>query len=366
MQPGKLSKRQGIFLLIPFVLSTDVLIIPGAPLQLADHGAWLSSLLATGLGLTITFFITKLISWEPHLLITERFRLLLGKRLGTLISAMFVYFILFSYILILREGSELVRISFLADTPLTVIMGGLTLLALYGALLGIETISRFNILVFPFFFLSFIILFLSSLAHPDWTNLAHPLENGLHPVLAGSIAPLSWLCELIVLWLVVPDLNLPKKETFYFPFFITFSAGLLMTLNIITIQISLGANLGQQYTFPILEVGRSLFSRESLRGLDALLMTIWVMGLIAKLSFLLYYGLHELSYIVHINDMKNLLLPTGILFHILGMASIDNIKELENVTRSISPFVALGTYEGVFPILLFPLILRHLRRQGGV
>ena len=89
-------------------------------------------------------------------------------------------------------------------------------------------------------------------------------------------------------------------------------------------------------------------------------------GKLSKRQGISLHGLHELSYIVHINDMKNLLLPTGILFHILGMASIDNIKELENVMRSISPFVALGTYEGVIPLLLFPLILRHLRRQGGV
>lgn len=366
MQPGKLSKRQVIGLLIPFVLSTDVLMIPGAPLELAHRGAWLSSLLATFLGLGLTFFIVKIVSWQPQLRVTERFRRILGQGPGTVTSLVFALFILFSYILVIREGSELVRISFLPATPLDVIMAGLTLVAMYGALLGMESISRFNIFVFPFFLLSFILLFLMSLRHPDWTNLWHPLEFGVAPVVSGAVAPLSWLGELVVLAFLIPDINPNEHGTLIFPFFVTLFAGALMTLNIVTIQISLGWDLGYLYTFPILQVGRFLFSRESLRGLDVLIMTIWVMGVITKLSFLLYYGLHEISYIFKVRNMKSLILPSGVLFQFLGVISIDSIKELEYVMRYLTPFLALGTYEGILPILFFPFILRYLKRQGGV
>ncbi|CAA7600469.1 Spore germination GerAB [Acididesulfobacillus acetoxydans] len=366
MQPGKLSKRQVMGLLLPFVLSTDVLMIPGAPLELARRGAWLSSLLATFLGVGLTFFIVKLVSWQPRLRVTERFRRLLGRGPGTITGLVFTLFIFFSYILVIREGSELVRISFLPDTPLDVITAGLTLVSMYGALLGMEAVSRFNILVFPFFLLSFILLFLAALSHPEWTNLWHPLQSGIGCVIAGAFAPLSWLGELVVIVFLIPDLSPGEQGTPFFLFFVTLGAGCLMTLNIVTIQISLGWGLGQFYTFPILQVGRSLFSRESLRGLDVLIMTLWVMGVATKLSFLLYYGLHEICHIFRVRNMKSLILPGGLLFQVLSLTSMDSVKELEYVTRYLAPFLALGTYEGIIPILLFPLILRYLKKEGGV
>ncbi|KLU60760.1 spore germination protein YndE [Peptococcaceae bacterium CEB3] len=365
MQPGKLSKPQVIGLLLPFVLSTDVLMIPGAPLELARRGAWLSSLLATFLGVSLTFFVVKLVSWQPRLRITERFRLLLGRGPGTVTGLVFALFILFSYILVIREGSELVRISFLPDTPLDVVTSGLALVSMYGALLGMEAVSRFNVLVFPFFLLSFILLFLAALVHPEWTNLWHPLEFGIGPVFAGAFAPLSWLGELVVIVFLIPDLNPAAQGTPFFLYFVTVAAGALMTLNIITIQISLGWGLGHLYTFPILQVGRSLFSRESLRGLDVLIMTIWVMGVITKLSFLLYYGLHEICHIFKVENMKSLILPGGVLFQVLSVTSMDSVKELEYVMRYLAPFLTLGTYEGIVPILLFPFILRYLKKRGG-
>ncbi len=103
------------------------------------------------------------------------------------------------------------HIAFFPLTPLPVLDAVWAVVAVYGAYLGIECIARQNQLVWPVFFISFILTLTIGATNMHIANVKPVLENGLLPVIKGGMARFGWRGYVFLLLMLFPYLN-QKQE----------------------------------------------------------------------------------------------------------------------------------------------------------
>jgi len=359
-QSSKISARQATALLTTLILSTAVLVVPAITLTRADQGAWLSMLFATLAAVPLITSYSSLSTFAPNLRLTDRLILLVGPLLGRTLSLGFSLFLLFTMSTVIREGSLLVRIIFLPETPLEVIIAGLSILSLYGAWLGPQALARMNTLYLPLLFLTFFVLSIGAFSKPHWYFLWPPWEKGLSDLVAAAVIPLAWLGETSLLLFMSPDISDLKAHRWKIPLYACLLAGGFLILTLVMILNTFGPNLGSLYAFPLLQIGRTF--GENIRGIDALIMSIWVVGVFQKLALWLHYSIQEIGYIFKLQNPKALLPPTMILQNFLGLGTLYSVGELHSYLERYWSYLALSTFEGIIPVGLFLIWIRYNKR----
>jgi spore germination protein KB len=359
-QPLKISAQQASALLVTLILSTGVLAAPSFAIISSGRGAWLSMLIAALVAVPLILAYSKLATFAPTLFLTERLILLVGPLLGRPLSLGFSLFFLFSSSAVICIGGTLIQIIFLQETPLEVIIAGLALISLYGAWLGPQTLARLNTLYLPFLSLTFLALFVGTLSNPHWIYLWPPLDLGLPAVIAGSIPTIAWICELSLILFMSPDISNFDTKSWR----VLLSAGLIsggfFILITILALVAFGPVLAMYYNFPVLQLGRKFGT--NIRGFDALILTVWVVGAFQKTALWLHYPIKEIGYIFRLQNHKALLPPMIILVSIIALGAPFNIIEWQTFNKTIWPSLALGTFEGVIPCGLILAWLRYSQR----
>ncbi|MDP4160246.1 MAG: GerAB/ArcD/ProY family transporter [Bacillota bacterium] len=359
-QPSKISARQATALLTTIILSTAILVVPSITLTRADRGAWLSMLIATLAAVPLVASYSPLATFAPNLRLTDRLTLLVGPLFGRALSFGFSLFLLFLMSSIIREGSALVRVVFLPETSLEVIIAGLSLLSLYGAWLGPQALARMNTLYLPLLFLTFIILSIGAFSKPHWYFLWPPWEKSFHELAATAVIPLAWLGETILLLFMSSDISDLNTHRWKIPLYACLLSGGFLILSVVIVQNTFGPSLGGHYAFPLLQIGRTF--GENIRGVDALIMSIWVVGVFQKIALSLHYSVQEIGYIFKLQNSKSLLPPMMILQSYLGLGTLYSIGELHSYLERYVPYLALCTFEGIIPFSLFLIWIRYNNR----
>jgi len=359
-QPSKISARQATALLTTLILSTGIIMVPAISMARAGRGAWLSVLMATLASIPLALAYSRLSTFAPNLRLTDRLILLLGPRMGRTLSLGFSLFLLLTMSTVIHEGGLLVRIIFLPETPAGVITAALCLLSLYGAWLGPQALARMNTLYLPLLFVTFLVLSVAAFSKPHWYFLWPPWDKGLHGLISGAVIPLAWLGESSILLFMSPDISDLNTKRWRIPLYASLLAGGFFILNAVITLTTFGPSLGSLYSFPVLQIGRSL--GENIRGIDALIMSIWVVGVFQKLALWLHYSVQEIGYIFKLQNPKALLPPMMILQNFLGLSTLFSITELFHYFDSFWPYLALATFEGMIPIGLLFVWLRYSKR----
>jgi spore germination protein KB len=107
----------------------------------------------------------------------------------------------------LSEGSFFIHILLLSLTPIIVLDTVLTVVAIYGAYLGIECIARQNQLSCAIWLLSLLLLSALTVKDMNFSNLRPVLENGLLPVLRAGAFHSSFWGDMFIMLLLFPYLN---------------------------------------------------------------------------------------------------------------------------------------------------------------
>ena len=360
-QPSKISARQATALLTTLILSTGIIMVPAISMARAGRGAWLSMLMATLAAIPLILAYSRLSTFAPNLRLTDRLTLLVGPRLGRTLSLGFSLFLLYTMSTVIHEGGLLVRVMFLPETPAGVISAGLCLLSLYGAWLGPQALARMNTLYLPLLFLTFLVLTVGAFSKSHWYFLWPPWDKGVHGLISGAVIPLAWLGETSLLLFMSPDISDLNTQRWRIPLYANLLAGGFIILNTVITQNTFGPSLGSHYAFPVLQIGRTF--GENIRGIDALIMSIWVVGVFQKLALWLHYSVQEIGYIFKLQNSKALLPSMMILQNYLGLSTLFSTTELFHYLARFWPYLALATFEGIIPIGLFLVWLRYSKQK---
>ncbi|WP_407313375.1 endospore germination permease [Desulfosporosinus sp. SB140] len=362
-QKEKVSGTQFEMLMFVFVTSTIIIYVPGFTAIEAKESAWLAaSILPFIFGALTLWVVYKLGSYFPQLTIFQYCEGILGGFFGKCLEILYLIFLVVMDALVLREFSDFIVITTLPLTPKTCLLTCISLLATYGAYKGLEVIARAVQFIISIYLLGFIAVLLLALTNFEMGRLLPVMEDGVWPIVRGSLAPASWYGEICLITILFPFVNKPKELKR--KGLITLTAiALFLTLDVVVTIGVLGSNLTSMVTLPFWAVTRSIEIGEVVQRLESFFMVIWITGIIIKATLLSYLiGLG----ITQVFGLKNLKLVLGVVAvsEQFICLNIGNATQVSVILQSYWPPFAI-VFELIIPTVL--LSIRWLRKKplGG-
>ncbi|MGO4543625.1 endospore germination permease [Paenibacillus sp. 2TAB23] len=359
----KISGTQLGFLLITFVISTIILTVPGIMVMFGMQDSWISIIPASLTGLLSIYVMITLSKRYPGLTLTQYGSKIVGKWLGRLLGINYIYYWFVSISTIIMQHSGFVNTLLLPKSPPIVASLTFLILCSIAVIAGIEVIARCNefLTVIILFFL--IPLLILSAVQGDANQLKPILGEGMIPVLQGAVSPAGgFMNQLFILGWLLPYLNQPKKARKASLIALASISVLIITVILLTITV-LGPLTGK-LTYSFLSVIQYIGIAGSFERLEALAVSIWVLGCFVKVSVSLFILCLCVSHLFGIRNYRDIVLPVALL-SLIGSAWIfKNASELLNYLAFTFPLLAFFN-QSLLPLslLLIDTIKRKMRQS---
>ncbi|MBD0384079.1 GerAB/ArcD/ProY family transporter [Paenibacillus sedimenti] len=354
-----ITSVQAFGLIVSQILGTSFLVIPGTVVGLAGVDAWISSIIAIGYGLFSGWLIVLLFRLYPNATLVQIPENILGRWLGKVVGFGYCIFFLISNSTVIRQGGALITTVFLPETPLIVIIACYMALVIYIAKMGMEVVARTNLMLLTLLIVSIFIILIASLENMDIPLLPIAGE-GLKPILTGSIAPGSWLSQVIMVGMVLPYLQHKEHALKIIATGVIFT-GIMQTLITVVTLAVLGLQT-ENFPFPVYDVAKLIDLDILWRRLDVMIVVMWIAGVFIKMAFWFYITVVGLSQVFELHDYRPLVIPLAILSGGMAMLSATNAADLSEYLGSVWPLFSLMTFEMPLPLLL--LIIAWIRNRS--
>ncbi|OLN33089.1 GerAB/ArcD/ProY family transporter [Desulfosporosinus metallidurans] len=361
---AKISGTQVSMLMFVFVSSTIIIYVPGFTAKEAKESAWLAaSILPFTFGFITLWVIYKLGSYFPKLTIFQYCEVIMGEFLGKCFGIIYIIFLLVMDVLVLREFSDFLVITTLPLTPRIWLLASIVAVATYGAYKGLEVIVRAVQFILGIYLLGFLLSVLFALTNFEAGRLLPIMEEGLLPIIRGSMAPSSWYGEICLLAMLFPFVNKPvelKRKGFIALFAIT----LFVTVDVaVTIGV-LGSGLTSALAQPFWVVTRSIEIGEVVQRLESFLLVFWISGIIIKATLLSYLICLGLTQVFGWKRLKVVLGISAISELFIAEVLLGNASQVSVILSSYWPPFAM-VFELVIPTFLLGIFKVRKKHLGG-
>lgn len=315
MEKTKMSPRQLMIITSGISYGTAPLVLPSSMAELSGPDVWLSILLGTAIGALFIWIYAKLGELNPDKTFIETIMLYLGKWAGGLVAVFFIIAGLIFTEQIIWYISDFIKTEFAYTLPDLLLNASYVGLLAFALWCGIETMYRTTELLFVFLFPIFIIMTLMLIPNMDLKNLLPVMENGVTPVLKGSI-PFMSNCVLPIVFLnmVYPvcfqNVKEAKKALFKGYLLGTFSNLIHITACVLV----LGSGLIANTRFAMFLTNEQIDLLVIFSRIEAFSFSIWMgVSFIACFCYA-YAGIFGLSQLLKINNYRILIMPMMLLF----------------------------------------------------
>lgn len=354
----KISANQIGFLIFTFVVSTLILSVPGVMVGFAKQDAWMSVFPASLTGIISIWVMTTLANRYPGLTIMEYSSRIVGKWLGKIFGFYFTYYLFFFISSTVNEHAGFINTVLLPRTPSYV--GIVTILVLAGLAVfsGIEVIGRCNEFLVPIIIALLIPLFILSIGDADPGQLKPVLGEGMMPVLKGAVVPSAWMSQFFFMGWLLPYLNQPQKARK--ASFIALISMVVLIVIIDLVAIMVFGPISGRLNFSFLRVVEYIGIVGSLERMEALAVSVWIMGIFVKVSVLLFMFCLSVSQLFNVKSYRGIVSPVTLLSIVGSVWIFKNAAEFQAWITHSYPILALFT-QSLLPLSL--LIIDTLRRR---
>lgn len=360
LEQDKISPRQTFWLLVGFMFGSTILLIPSALAVSARQDAWLSMGLATLTGVGIIALYTSLGLKFPNETFIQYSPKILGKFLGKTAGLVMLWFALHLGSLVVRNFGDFLTTSIMPRTPLVVINAAIVLLAVLAVRQGLEVFTRVNQLLVPFLIFLLMLLTVLAIANMEIEKILPVMENGIKPVLKGSLSALGFpYAETILFTMFIPLINRPGKCKYALLLGGLF-AGLILMLIVLRTLLVLGPEVTAGSWFAVLEATRLINLFNFIQRIEATVIVNWVGFGFIKITICLYVFVVGLAQWLKLQDYKPLILPAGIIMLALSILVYDNYVQEIAFAAQIWPPYALSV------ALLIPLVMLIVANLRGL
>lgn len=289
-----ISKHQLFCLVVLFEIGSSTLFAMGID---AKQDAWIAILCAMFISVGIIWCYTELQKYFPDKNLIEIIIDLLGKYIGAPLCFLYGLFFIYSSIRNLKDFSILMGMTFLPNTPENIINFIFISVAVYYVFLGLEPVARSGEIMLPlvmFFLISTFVLAVIS-AKVDLSEL-QPVSNvdmqsilpAIHPFLTNFP-----FCESLVFFMYWKYVN--SKDIRKTMFVSIILSGMMIALATCTMICVLGVNYASISSIPLLGVIKIINVGDILSNLDAVGITIMVIGGFYKMTIFFFGGVMSFS-----------------------------------------------------------------------
>lgn len=351
LETGKISARQMVLLFITSRVILAITYFPAAKQAPANQDLWLAMLGSLPLAILLVIPVLVLARKYPQQTIVEYSQTIIGKLGGKIVGLLYLWFFLQQGAIVLRQFGEFMITALMPDTPLVVFLIGLTIMAAYAVRNGLEVISRFNEMFFPFILGSFLLIFILVTKDMDMEKLTPMFDDGFVPVLSGSLNMSCRYTEFAWFAMVYPFIEDSEKIKRAVRLGILV-CGFQFVLNAVMVTAVIGYPMVKNLAFPVLEVARVVSVGNFLERMESIVMVIWVLGMLIKVALFYYVFVLGSAQWLNIQDYKPLVMPSGVIMAALALLLFANLQEMFDFMQP-----AICTPYTLIFIFLIPIIL---------
>ncbi|MBX4149107.1 GerAB/ArcD/ProY family transporter [Paenibacillus lautus] len=352
IEKGKISALQMGILMYHAILATGILFIPATVFDAAKQDIWLSPIWASPLGFLSIYIAYRLNKFYPNDTIMQYSEHILGTFLGKVLGLVLLLLLFTSVSVMFWQYGEYVVSEFLPHTPKVVIIGMMVILCAFAVHGGLEVLGRLAGLVFPVFFLFFLVIIFLLLPDVEVNRMLPVLENGLMPSLKGSLVLYTWFAQFGIIYFFLPFLTDREKGMKFGMLSVLVVTLTLVVTNIIVIL--LFGSVTENFNAPFMSASRYISIAEFLSHLESLVMAIWIAGTFIKLCAFYYIVVLGTAQWCNLSDYRSLVLPIGFLVGVFAMQAFLNSAEaaehFEVVSHGIMDTLVYGL---AIPMFLF-------------
>jgi spore germination protein KB len=357
IEKGKISAFQMGVIMYPTIVTTALLLVPTVTATAAHRDFWISPIWASLNGLFTVFVAVKLSKHYPDKTLFEYVELIIGRFPGKVLGLIFLLFFLYQSGFIVREYGEFVVGVFLSRTPLSVIMGTMMLVCAMNVRGGLEVIGRSAQMFVPIVLFLFVWIVILLIPDLDSNNMLPVMEDGLGPSLLGSLVPLGWFGEFILVAIMLPYVA-DRQKGMKWGMISVLTVMLTMVITNIA-SLFLFGDSTTTYVYPVMVAARYISVADFFQHLEAVVMAIWVMGMFIKISMFFYTIVLGTAQWLKLSDYRPITLPIGFIVLLFGLWVSPSLQEMVHYISTISPFYLL-TFQTAIPTLL--LIIALIRK----
>ncbi|OCT13590.1 hypothetical protein A8709_18530 [Paenibacillus pectinilyticus] len=357
----KITGHQLGLVLFTFIISTIILSLPGLMVMFAKQDAWLSVIPSITTGLLSIWVMTALANRYPGLTIIQYSSKILGKWLGTMLGLYYIYFWFVSISVMTIQHTVFINTLLLPKSPSLVGSSTLLLLSSVVVISGIEAIGRCTEFHTPLYLIFVIPLFLLMVGEADPGQIKPILAEGLLPVLQGAVIPSgAFMNQIFILGWLIPYLNHPEKARKVSLIALLGISVFIFIVVLLTIMV-LGPLTGKlNYSF--LSVIQYIGIQGSFERLEAIAVSMWVLGYFTKVSVSLFILCLSISQIFSMRNYRDIVYPTALLSLIGSIWIFKNSSELLSYLTFIYPSSGFLT-QSLIP--LFLLLIDSIKSRVG-
>ncbi|HEU5138431.1 MAG TPA: endospore germination permease [Bacillales bacterium] len=361
VEQGRISNIQAGMLAITSLTIMGHLIVLTVIFQQSGRNGWLAAIGGTVLGLIGIIALVKLSQTFPGLTLIE---ILFNhfSWIGKVIGVIYLVYFFIMVVLATRLFAEAYT-KVLNETPMWAFITIILLLTAFIVYKGLETMGRLNQIMLPVLVIFAIaVVFMTMGDKKDYTNLLPIMGEGFSPVAIGSLSVMGWFGEFVIMGMVLPYVQSPKKlvKTGIGVAVVT----LFFFLGPITGPIALfGAEQAAKMAFPTFSEVRYIEAGQVINRFDTIGVLFWTVGLMIRIA-LFFYGLSlGLAQVFKLNTYRPLVIPLGWLIGVGALMFSRNYAELNQFL--FDSYVPLNIFLGaVIPLVLSIWGFIEMRKTG--
>ncbi|NMD68728.1 endospore germination permease [Bacillus sp. DNRA2] len=365
LENGKISPIQFSVLVTMYLIGSSILLLPSALAAKARQDAWLAAIIGVGLGFLLVMLYNALAGYYPKMNLSEYSEKILGKWLGIIVSLFFSgYFFLISS-LVLRNIGDFLVTHMLGETPIQIVEILILLVVIIGLYYGLESFGRTSEILFPITIIFFSLLVLLVLPLIKIEHLQPMLENGIKPIINGTLPYMGTPCmELVVFLMIYPYVTEEKKakKAFYIGYLI--GGIVLIIISLVTVLV-MGPGLTAAVIYPTFLLATKINVGDFLQRIEAVMAILWFITIFFKLIICFYATTACFAHSIKLKKSRILYFPFGMMMIVLSLIAYPNSSYFVSVIGSIwMPYASV--YGLLLPILLLVVgKLRGVSAQEG-
>ncbi|NLM83532.1 MAG: endospore germination permease [Clostridiales bacterium] len=365
MKRDSVTINQGIFMVLLFMFGSSVIMGVNT---IVVQDTWIAMLLGALIALPLLLMYGQILSRFPGKDLFEIAEITLGKKFGLLVTLAVTWYALHLAALVLRDFSDFVHITLLAETPQLPILLLMILTSVYLTRSGVRAIGKWSVAIILFVFSVVIFTFAAALRLIQLDDILPFMEHPPQKILYAGAQIASFPYAESVLFLCLGG-AFPKgqpKRIYVTALLISTVIFLLTFLRNVTL---LGPKMYEVNFYPSYVTARIIQLGNFLTRIEGSISSNFLMTGIVKISVCLTAAAKGISRLCNLPDYKTMAMPAGMFVFMLSLMLYDNTMD---VFHFLDYYLIYAVpFQVLIPLLIFFVAEVEARRsrkslrQGG-
>lgn len=359
MNKEVISGKQGVFMIVMFIIGSSSLMVMGLE---AQRDIWIAIIMAVIIGTAIMFMYARILSILPGKDLYETLEFFLGKIPSRIFVIITTWFIFDLAAIVLRNFAQFIVTVGLAETPIIVPMAAMAAMCAIGVKLGIEVLARWTELFITLVFVFILGGCMLLLKYFDFNNLRPVFYNGFTPILKGALGAITFPFGETIAFVFAFSAFKKNASTYKI-----FSLGLLIGgcmifIMSMAIVLVIGVEAASRLYYPSYATLARINLGEFFQRLEVIAALVFVNSVFLKISVLLMGACKGTARVLGFKDYRFIVVPLAALMVNQSYLSFDNMNEYHQWVFKVWPYYS-PVFEIIAPLIILIIIEIKLRRK---